>query len=386
MSEEREPPQRRTPPWADAQRWRQPPPWWPANERWPPDSGYQWGRRGQRIARRIGCAIGLLLLLIAAGFAALVWLVLSAVGVVGSGGFGRFISAAALLLGLGAFILAAIGVRRLTARAERFVDAAQKIESGDYSARVEVRGPRELRSLARALNAMSSRVEAEETRRRSVLADVAHELRTPLTIIRGQAEGIVDGVYPADAERMAPILAATTRLEAMVDDLRTLALAETGTLRLNREPVDIALLAHETLDGFRTAADEQGVRLVLAVRQSLPSVDGDPVRLGSVLSNLTANALRHTQRGGTVTLEATAIDDRRIRIAVRDDGGGFAPDVLTRAFDRFVRDQSSPGSGLGLAIVRDIVEAHGGTVAARNNVDRGATVEVVLPATGGATA
>lgn len=331
------------------------------------------------MARRVGCAIGLVLLFIAAMGAALVWLILSAIGAVGSAPFGRFVSGAALFFGIAAFVLAALTLRRLTARASSLVDAAQKLERGDYSVRVDTRGPRELRTLARALNAMSSRLEAEETRRRSVLADAAHELRTPLTIIRGQAEGIVDGVYPADAERMAPILAATARLEAMVEDLRTLALAETGSLRLHREPVDLAALTGEVLDGLRVAAEEQGVRLVAETPPSLPAVDGDPVRLSGVLSNLVGNALRYTPRGGQVRVGVTAMAGR-VRISVSDDGTGFAGDVLPRAFDRFAREPASPGSGLGLAIVRDIVEAHGGTVAARNNQDRGATVEVTLPA------
>jgi two-component system sensor histidine kinase BaeS len=308
-----------------------------------------------------------------------VWLLLSAVGVIGSAPFARAVAGAALLLGLGALFLAGMALRRLSTRAGGLVEAAQKLEAGDYSARVEVRGPREMRTLARALNAMSGRLESEETRRRSVLADVAHELRTPLTIIRGQAEGIVDGVYPADPERMAPILAATARLEAMVDDLRTLALAETGSLRLQREPVDLAALVHETLSGFRASADEAGIQLIDQVPAAIPSIDGDPIRLGSVLSNLISNALRHTSRGGTIAVSAAGLGDG-VHVTVSDDGDGIAPEMLSRLFDRFVREPTSPGSGLGLAIVRDIVEAHGGTVAARNNPVRGATFEIVLPA------
>jgi two-component system sensor histidine kinase BaeS len=331
------------------------------------------------MVRRIGCAAGVLLLVFAGAMSALVWLVLSAAGVVSAGLFTRVVSAAALVLGVLAVITAVLVVRRLATPAGSLVQAAGRIEAGDYSARAPVRGPRELRSLARAFNAMSSRLEADEARRRSLLADVAHELRTPLTVIRGQAEGIVDGVYPAEPQQMAPILAATGTLEVLVEDLRTLALAEAQILRLNREPVDPAVLVNETLDALRPAASEAGVFLVADTASAVGLVDGDPARLRGVLGNLVSNALRHTPRGGTVRVEASG-SPGGARITVSDDGEGIPPDLLPRIFDRFVKGPVSTGSGLGLAIVRDVVEAHGGTVSAESTQGVGTAVHVTLPA------
>ena len=362
------------------ERWRRPPPWWPQGQEWPPRGAEQW-RRGGRRALRWGCAIALTVFVVLGGaIAGLVWLILGALGVLGSAPLGRIPSGIALLLGIVAVLIAVRALRRVTRPATSLVAAAQRIEAGDYSARVQVRGPRQLRSLARAFNEMSSRLEAEEARRQSVIADVAHELRTPLTVIRGQTEAIVDGIYPSSPERLKPILAATDTMEALIDDLRTLAQAETGSLRLHREPTDIGLLVNDTLDAFRGAATEQGVTLTADVADPSPIVDGDPVRLGSVLRNLVTNALRYTSRGGTVVAVVDAGNDGLVHVAVTDDGAGIPPDLLPRVFDRFVKDRASPGSGLGLAIVRDIVEAHGGTVSARNNAAGGATVEVTLPA------
>ena len=332
------------------------------------------------MARRIGCAVGSVLLVMVGALTALVWLVLSAVGVVGSAPFARIISGVGLLLGVSAVIAAASALRRLTAPASRLVEAAHRVEAGDYSARVPVRGPGELRSLARAFNAMSGRLEADEVRRRSVLADVAHELRTPLTIIRGQAEGIADGVYPAAPERMAPILAATQTLEVLVDDLRTLALAEAGSLRLEREPVDVAVLVNETLDAFRSAATAAGVTLVADLVPATAPADADPARLRGVLGNLLANALRHTPAGGTVQVAVAPGDAGTVRVVVRDDGEGIPPQLLPRVFDRFVKGQASTGSGLGLSIVRDVVEAHGGTVSAESAAGGGTAISITLPA------
>ena len=332
------------------------------------------------MARRIGCAVGSVLLFMVGTLTALIWLVLSALGVVGSAPFARVVSGVGLLLGASAVIAAVTALRRLAAPAERLVEAARRVEAGDYSARVPVRGPGELRSLARAFNAMSSRLEADEVRRRSVLADVAHELRTPLTIIRGQAEGVADGVYPATPERMAPILAATQTLEVLVDDLRTLALAEAGSLRLEREPVDVAVLVNETLDAFRSAAAAAGVTLLADVVPGTAPVDADAARLRGVLGNLLANALRHTSAGGTVHVGGAPGDAGMVRLVVRDDGEGIPPELLPRVFDRFVKGQSSTGSGLGLSIVRDVVEAHGGTVSAESAAEGGTAIAITLPA------
>ncbi|MEO9044709.1 MAG: histidine kinase dimerization/phospho-acceptor domain-containing protein [Candidatus Dormibacter sp.] len=147
---------------------------------------------------------------------------------------------------------------------------------------------------------MSGRLEADEARRRSVLADVAHELRTPITVIRGQAEGIIDGVYAADAEQLRPVLAATRSLEVLVDDLRTLALAEADALQLHKEQIDVGILVENTFSAFRESAAVQHVNLSADIEPPALTVDGDSVRLRSVIANLVGNALRHTHAGGTV--------------------------------------------------------------------------------------
>jgi two-component system sensor histidine kinase BaeS len=314
-----------------------------------------------------------------AGTAA-VWLVASALGVVGSGTFARLISVAALLLGVLALVAAVAAGRRLAAPADRLVAAAGQVEAGDLGVRVPVRGPAELRSLARAFNSMSTRLEATEARRRSVVAEVAHELRTPLSIIRGQAEAIADGVYAPGPERMGPILDAVRSLEVLVDDLTTLGLAEAGALRLRREPVDLAVLVHDTLEAHRGAAEAAGVALTADLTAALAPVEADPARLRGVLSNLVGNALRHTSRGGSVrVLARPAPDPPGVELRVVDDGEGIAPELLPHVLDRFVKGEGSPGSGLGLAIVRDVVEAHGGTVTVASVRGEGTTVTLRLP-------
>jgi two-component system sensor histidine kinase BaeS len=338
-----------------------------------------WRRQGRRIARRIGCFIGLAFLVLLSAMVGVIWLLLSLFRVVSSAPLSTALAVTALALGAAVVIVALLVLRRLAAPVGALIDGAHRIEAGDLSTRVPVRGPADLRSLARALNDMSSRLEAEETRRRSVVADVAHELRTPLTVIRGQAEAIADGLYPADAEHMAPIVSATESLEMLIDDLGTLTLLEGGTLRLHREPIDVDVLVNETLDAFRPEASAAGVTLTEKVDATLPAIDADPARIRGVLGNLVSNALTHTPRGGNVRVEGS-VNGAGVRITVADDGAGIPADLLPRVFDRFVKGPGSRGSGLGLAIVRDIVEAHGGSVAATSAVGEGTRISVTLPA------
>src|SRR5439155_19842268 len=150
------------------------------------------------------------------------------------------------------------------------MEAAGQIADGDYSTRVPERGPSEVRQLARAFNSMAARLEATDQERRGLLADVTHELRTPLTVIQGNLEGILDGIYPADEAHVAPILDETRVLSRLIDDLRTLSLAESGALQLQKEPTDLAALASETVASFRPEADAGQISLDMETERGLP--------------------------------------------------------------------------------------------------------------------
>jgi two-component system sensor histidine kinase BaeS len=232
--------------------------------------------------------------------------------------------------------------------------------------------------VARAFNEMAEQLEATDAQRRTFLADVTHELRTPLSVIRGRAEGIMDGVYPGDPEHVAPVLEAARTLEGLIEDLRTLALADAGGLTLRREQVDVDVLVNETLALFAVPATGAGVRLTADLAPDLPVIQADPGRLQSVLSNLVSNAIRHTPSGGSVAVTARAAG-RGIEISVRDSGEGISPEMLPHVFDRFVKGPSSAGSGLGLAIAKDLVVAHGGEIEAANQNGSGTTIRVLLP-------
>lgn len=281
-----------------------------------------------------------------------------------------------------AFVMVARGVLRgvqgSAGTTADLIEAAGRMEEGDYGARVAERGPGEARAIARAFNAMSARLEADEEERRRLLADVSHELRTPLSVIRGNLEGMLDGLYPADAAHLGVILEETQLLERLVDDLRTLSLAESGALRLHREPTDIPALLREVVAAHSAQADAANVRVEVRAPADLPSVEVDPTRIRQVVGNLLANALRYTPSGGQVTLSAARVEEQ-LAVAVADSGPGIEADVLPRMFDRFYRSADSPGSGLGLPIARSLVMAHGGEISAASEMGRGTTVRFTLP-------
>ncbi len=319
--------------------------------------------------RWIGC-----LFLIALGVAAL------AGGFAGAAfgryGFHPFVLFPIVLL----IVIAAVvssGMRRVTRPMSNLVDAARRIESGDYSASVPEWGSRDARSVARAFNSMSARLKTIDEQRRSFLADVAHELRTPLAVIRGQAEAISDGVYPADAAHLGPILDATQTLERLVEDLRTLIQTDAGSLVLNKEPTDLGVLAHDAVESFRSQAESAGVTLHTEVKGEIVLLELDPARMRQVIGNLLSNAIHHTPAGGTITV-TVASSPGQVTLSVSDTGEGIPAELLPHVFERFVKGPTSTGSGLGLAIARDIVAAHGGTLEATGGLARGATFVVSL--------
>jgi len=258
------------------------------------------------------------------------------------------------------------------------IEAAGRLEAGSYDARVAERGPREMRSLAHAFNAMAARLEASESQRKQLLADVTHELRTPLTVMQGNIEALIDGVHPADGAHIGPILEETKVLARLIDDLRTLSLAESGALALHREPFDVVSVARDVVTSFSDQARRGGVALGSSA-EGPTVIDADPVRVREVMVNLVANALRYTPAGGSIGIEVRGTD-RSVEVRVRDTGTGIAPDAVDAIFDRFSRSTDSPGAGLGLAIAKSLVEAHGGTIRAESAPGQGTRIVFTLPA------
>lgn len=280
----------------------------------------------------------------------------------------------------------AVGYRRFSRPVGDLLGAAEQVATGDYAIDLDVRGPRELRLLTETFNEMAARLAANEQQRRRFLADITHELRNPLAVLQSEIEAQLDGVHPRDDHHVASLLDETRRLGHLVDDLHTLALAETGRLALQREAVAIGELVDEVIGRHEAQARPRHVTLGASIPPGLPMVWTDPARVRQVLDNLLANAIRHTPAGGDVRVEVSALrqsvsaNSSMLQCRVVDTGPGFRDEQLGHVFERFKRAGDSRGSGLGLSIARDLVTAHGGTIDAENDPHTGgASVTFSLP-------
>lgn len=366
------------------------PPWWPENEEWPPK---RWRyMRGRPFFRRMGCFFVLFTFLAFLGLLTLFGLILRPFVEFHGGPVDPQLSVILPIL-LAGFVLFSLmvfgfvrGLRRMSMPLDDLLEASNKVAEGDYSVRVDARGPREIHSMMEGFNFMVERLQANDKHRRAMLADVSHELRTPITVIQGNVEGILDGLYPADEARLQSIMEETQILSRLVDDLRTLALAESGSLQLRREPVDLALLIREVVSGFEPQAAEKGVQLELAL-DDVEAVDIDPLRIREVLRNLLTNALRYTPGQGEVKVRVTAAgngSERGVLVFVQDSGAGIDPADLPHIFERFYKSSDSGGMGLGLSIAKYLVEAHGGKIWAESETEQWTRISFLLPARFGA--
>jgi signal transduction histidine kinase len=352
-----------------------PPPWWPANEPWPPaDPSHVWRRGRARFMRRMAIGAALLLVLSAVG---MITLLSTLVG-------GRNHVAAAIvpvILFAVTFAVVALfaAMRGVPRSIGDVVEASNRVAGGDYSIRIRPHGPPSLRAVGAAFNTMTARLETQDRQRRELMADIAHELRTPLSVIQGRLEGILDGIYARDDARLGEVLEETRMMARLVEDLRTLANAESGTFSLRKEPTDVAMLIRDTVASLAAAAAAQSVTIRSEVAADLPIVPLDPLRIREVLVNLLSNAVHHSPAGSTVAIAASA-SARQLTVTVTDNGPGIGAEDLPKVFDRFYKGAASRGSGLGLTIARNLVTAHGGEIRADSRPGEGTTITVTLPA------
>jgi two-component system OmpR family sensor kinase len=284
-----------------------------------------------------------------------------------------------------ALVLASLAGFALAGAALRPVEAMRQ-SAQEISARVdgdrlpEPEGDDEIARLARTLNAMLARLEAGLERERRFVAEASHELRTPLASLKAELELALRRPRSTDELRAAIASAAeeTDRLAALAEDLLVLACSDEGRLRVANEPIQARDLLETVARRFAARAEDAGLDLDVHASATLEG-RGDRALLEHAVGNLVDNALRYGS--GTVRLAAGA-ENGSFALAVSDDGEGFPPDFLPRAFERFSRADGAraPGStGLGLAIVEAIARAHGGTASARNTADGGARVALRLP-------
>ena len=291
---------------------------------------------------------------------------------------------AGLASGLGGIALITLVSGRMLGPVRRLRAAARRLGRGDLSQRVPSPGQDEIGELGRSFNAMAEGLERAEQQRLRLIADVAHELRTPLSNIQGYLEAVKDGLVEPSPETIDTIADQASLLSRLVEDLRVLALAEAGSLRLDLQRVSLEPIVRAAVESFGPRAQAKGVELTLDAAPGLPSVEADAARIAQVTGNLIENAVFQTPEGGRVRLSAEA-GEGRVRVAVEDTGPGIEPDELERIFDRFYRvdpsrTRATGGAGLGLTIAKQLIEAHGGAIYAESTPGAGSRFVFELPA------
>ncbi len=290
----------------------------------------------------------------------------------------------ALLAALVASGLGFLVADRIVRPIRRLQAAAGAMAAGDLSQRSGIaERTDEIGALGRSFDVLAETLEVSETTRKRFLQDAVHELRTPITVIEATTSAIIDGVYTPEPRHIETIRSQARLLSRIVDDLRTISLAEAGVLELRREPTEVASTLRRVAEGFRARAETSGVEIEVEAPEAVV-VDADPEKLRQVLGSLVDNALRYTPAGGQIVL-AASVEAIGVRFDVRDSGPGVAIEDLPHVFERFYqadpsRDRARGSSGLGLAIVKALAEAHGGVVGVENAVPCGADFWIKLPA------
>ncbi|MCH7606074.1 MAG: HAMP domain-containing histidine kinase [Chloroflexi bacterium] len=300
----------------------------------------------------------------------------------------RYLLWTGLAAGAVGILLVSLISRWLLAPMQALGSAATRLGGGDLSQRVSTSGPSEIGKLANSFNTMAGNLQQAEEQRRNLVADVAHELRTPLTNIQGYLEAVKDGLLEPTPDTIDTIHQQALHLSGLVEDLRLLAQAEGGALRLNLEPDSLDEVVNRSVTAFQTQAKAKGVKLSLSVSPGIPLVVMDRTRIAQVVDNLLDNAIHHTPEGGMVNVHVEMNGPETARVTVEDAGEGIAPEDISLVFERFYRVDSSRsratgGVGLGLTIAKKLVEAHDGAIYAESTPGKGSRFAFDLPLANG---
>lgn len=267
-------------------------------------------------------------------------------------------------------------------------DVTARLARGQFDARAPLLSRDELAELALHVNSMAEALEASESKRRKMLADVAHELRTPLTVIRGEIEALIDGIRTADSHALASLHGEVLHLNKLVDDLHQLTLADAGDLHFDWQQVELGALLAPLAERYRERAAGAGLTLEVTLAERLLTVRADAGRLTQLLVNLLENSVRYTDRGGRIAVRL-AQDGAWASLTVDDSAPGVPPSALASMFERLyrvdaARTRERGGSGLGLSICKALAAAHGGAIGASPSALGGVRIELRLPLQGAA--
>ncbi|MBI5634518.1 MAG: HAMP domain-containing histidine kinase [Nitrospirae bacterium] len=282
------------------------------------------------------------------------------------------------VLGMGgaAVLLSVIFSRRFTTPVEQLTRAVADIAEGNLASRVAASDIDEISRLSEAFNKMAHALEIQESLRKKMTSNIAHELRTPVSAIRGELEGMMDGLIPLDQEHIQSLHAEIGRFRAIIEGLEELSCAEASSLSLEKRSINLDTFLRNIIERYRKMFSDKSVDLSLDCEEVV-TLHIDPDRMSQVIINLLVNALKATGKNGKVEVKVKK-KGQSVIIEVSDTGEGIKKEDLPFIFERFYKG-SKGGLGLGLAIAKELVQAHGGTISVKSEPGKGATFAVLLP-------
>ncbi|MBQ4900283.1 HAMP domain-containing protein [Paenibacillus sp. Marseille-P2973] len=294
------------------------------------------------------------------------------------------ISVSGLLLLLIALIIAYQLSKWLASPLRELLPSIERLGQGELGVQADVKAQDEYGRIASAFNQMSTELQKAEKLRSNMSADIAHELRTPLTIIGGTLDELQQRNEPVPPEMLLPLQDELIRLNRLVEELRTLSIAEAGQLQLNKVLTDMGDLAKQLCTALEPIADEKDIEIHLEVLTQQTNLLVDPNRIRQVLLNMLTNAIRYTPNQGDVWFRMLNRDDQMLTMIVEDNGIGIAAEHLPHLFDRFyrtdeARSRERGGSGLGLAIAKQYIVSHQGTIKVESLENQGTRFTIQLP-------
>ena len=282
-----------------------------------------------------------------------------------------------LMLGLSGVFF----IRSIVRPVSQISTTAKKFATGDFSVRIANRSGDEIGELCEVINSMADELSKTEAMKNEFISSVSHELRTPLTAIKGWAEIMNTDASDADTNRkgMNVIISETERLSQMVEELLDFSRMQSGRFTLKMDTMDILAELGEAVLIYQERGKQCGVTIHYNEPEMLPFVFGDKNRLRQLFINIIDNAIKYSDKGGNVTVEAFE-RDYKIVISVADDGCGISSEDLPKIKTKFYKaNHTRRGSGIGLAVADEIVEMHHGTLSISSIEGEGTTVTISLP-------
>lgn len=288
----------------------------------------------------------------------------------------RFLLFSLFAVGCAVTLFSIIFSRKLTEPIKKLDYAASAISAGDLKSRVEIAGSDEIKRLSETFNKMAENLEKQDLLRKKLISNVAHELRTPITVIKGEVEGMMDGLVPADKEHLLSLYEEINRIKKILDGIEDISQAEVSAMWIKKQKIHLKPFLKSIVERFSRIFIDKGINFEFINGEEI-ELNADPDRISQIVINLLSNALKATERGGNIWVK-TGKHDSEVFIEIGDTGHGIKPDDLPYIFERFYK-VSEGGLGLGLSIAKELAEAHGGRIVAKSTYGKGSSFTVFIP-------